>query len=120
MASSQLTEDDVRYIFDEVRNGPRGTQAALAIDFGVSQQTINAIAVGRCWSEVTGAVYEKRSLAKITPETVLKIDADLRAGVPNKEISAKYSLPGGTVSQIKSGKRWTNVTGRPNRRPHNA
>lgn len=118
MASTQLTDDDVMVIIDEIRKGGRGVQAQLAIDYAVTQQTISEIATGKSWSRVTGITWVKYSHAKITSETVLQIDAALRAGLSNLEISERFSLPAGTVSQIKNGKRWASVTGRPNRRPY--
>jgi hypothetical protein len=118
MASSQLTEDDVLFILAEVRKGKRGVQSRLAIEFDVTQQTISEIATGKSWSSLTGVTYVRRPHAKISKDTVLQVDAAIRAGMPVQEITARFNLPAGTVSQIKNGKRWAGVTGRPNRRPY--
>lgn len=116
MARNTLNEDDVLFIFREIQKGE--TQTLLAEDFGVVQQTISEIATGKTWSHVTGKQYVQRFRAKLTPEQVLKIDADIRAGLSNDAVSAKHNLPAGTVSQIKNGKRWAAVTGRRNRRDY--
>lgn len=114
----KFTDEEIVFIHGEIRKGKRGTQARLAEEFGVTQQTISEIATGKSWAHLTGVKYVPRPHAKIAKETVLQIDAAIRAGLSNTEISEKFSLHSGTVSQIKNGKRWTSVTGRPNRRPY--
>lgn len=49
---AKLTEDSIRRIRSEVANGPRGTAARLAREYGVARQTIGRIIRGQGWQHI--------------------------------------------------------------------
>jgi DNA-binding XRE family transcriptional regulator len=106
-----LSEDDVLFIHAALRDGE--SQPALAADFGVTQQTISAINTGKAYSELTGRVQQQTAKAQLTVEDVRAIDVALRAGIPGRVIAEDYAVSEQAISNIKCGRNWTWVTGRP-------
>jgi hypothetical protein len=109
-----LSEDDVLFIHAALRDGE--TQPALAADFGVTQQTISAINTGKAWGEITGRTLLTSAKAQLTVEDVRAIDVALRAGVPGRIIAEDYCVSEQAISNIKRGRNWTWITGRPSTR----
>ncbi len=58
------------------------------------------------------ATGENTSSAKLTNKQVRGIDKRLKAGKLVKDIAAEYSVSSTTISHIKSGRYWSEVTGR--------
>lgn len=113
-----LTEDDVRFIYQQLKAGE--PQALLARDFDVTQQSISAIGTGRTWGHVTGQVLRETHRCKLTVDDVLAIDAAIRAGAKNIELAREFSVSNQLISNIRRGRDWTWVTGRtPTRRTRN-
>ena len=106
-----LTEDDVRLIFQALQDGE--PQPSLANEFGITQQSISAIKTGAAWAHVTGAVHRPSQKSQLTAEDVLAIDAAIRAGEPGAALAAEYGVSQETISNIKHGRNWNWVTGRP-------
>lgn len=106
-----LSEDDVLFIHAALRDGE--SQPSLAADFGVTQQTISAINTGKAWGEITGRPLVTTANAQLTVEDVRAIDMALRAGIPGKVIAEDYAVSEQAISNIKRGRNWTWVTGRP-------
>lgn len=106
-----LDPDDVLAIHEALQAGE--SQPSLARDFGVTQQTISAINTGAAWGEITGRTLLTSAKAQLTVEDVIAIDAALREGVPGKVIAEDYAVTEQAISNIKRGRNWTWVTGRP-------
>jgi DNA-binding XRE family transcriptional regulator len=110
-----LTEDDVRFIYQALRDGE--SQVLLARDFDVTQQSISAINTGKAWAHVTGQVFVPTSKRKLTVDDVLAIDAGIRAGIKNQQLADEFDVSNQIISNIRRGRDWTWVTGRiPNRK----
>lgn len=58
-----------------------------------------------------GLKGEKHPRSKLTDNEVEEILQMLDAGVPQREIAAKFNVDHTTISKIKTGKRWTHLTG---------
>jgi transcriptional regulator with XRE-family HTH domain len=106
-----LTEDDVLTIDAALREGE--SQPQLAAEFGVTQQTISAINTGKAYSELTGRTLLTSAKAQLTVEDVIAIDQALREGIPGKLIAEDYAVTEQAISNIKRGRNWTWITGRP-------
>lgn len=61
---------------------------------------------------------EKNPRAKLTAEEVLKIHEILVEGVPVREIAEIFGVSLTTIYDIKSGRRWSHVTGITRSKPH--
>ena len=115
MADKRLTEADVRIIHEALLDGE--SQPILAIEFGVTQQSISAIHTGKAWGHVTGKALVPTRRAKLTVEDVEAIDDALREGVPGRVLAEDYAISIQAISNIKCGRDWSWVTGRsPKRR----
>jgi uncharacterized protein (DUF433 family) len=118
MADKRLTEDDVRTIYQALQEGE--SQPILAIEFGVTQQSVSAIRTGKAWSSVTGQILIPSKRAQLTVEDVEAIDDALRAGVSGRILAEDYAVSEQAISNIKCGRDWSWVTGRsPKRRKEN-
>jgi len=111
MADKVLTEEDVRLIYKALKDGE--PQGMLAREFGVTQQSISAINNGAAWSAVTGEIHKPSRRSQLTVEDVRTIDQALRAGGSAAALAKDYSVSEETISNIKRGRNWTWVTGRP-------
>lgn len=111
MGIGRLETEDVRIIDKELRRGV--SQEELALDFGVAQQSISAIATGMTWAHVTGRAQPPMPNRHIlTYEDVRAIDKLLREGVRGNVIAQEFAISDRTVSAIKLGRAWGRVTGR--------
>jgi transposase-like protein len=108
---SRLDAEDVRVIDQELRAGV--PQADLAREFGVSPQSISAIATGAAWAHVTGRPQPPLPNRHVLIyEDVRAIDQALREGVRGTVIAKEFGVSDRTVSAIKLGRNWGHVTGR--------
>lgn len=111
MSDKVLTEEDVRLIHRALLDGE--PQPALANEFGITQQSVSAIKTGAAWAHVTGVVHKPTAKSQLTVEDVLAIDTALRAGATGSSLAEDYAVSQETISNIKRGRNWTWVTGRP-------
>jgi hypothetical protein len=109
-----LTKEQVLEIDLRLRNGEKDSD--LAQQYGVDRKTINDIKTGRTWSDVTGRVYVPidRTLIKniLTKEQILEIDQRLRDGEKGNPTAKAYGVSSATITGIKTGKSWSELTGR--------
>jgi hypothetical protein len=111
----KLTAEDALLIYKDLEAGQE--PGALAIDFGVTQQTISEIWTGKSWGHVTGKVLKTSPRAQLTTEDVMAIDHLLQIGVRGRAIAANYAVSEQAISNIKTGRDWSWLTGRrPKRR----
>lgn len=115
MTYQTLTPDDALLIYKDLQAGE--SQQALAIDFGVSQQTISAIKTGNAWGAVTGArgplsPWARVTQAVLTEDDVMAIDRALREGTKCTPLAAHYGVTYNSISHIKHGTTWGWLTGR--------
>lgn len=74
--SAQLTEGDVTAIWNRIEcirhgNVEKDSQGRIAIDYGVNKKTINRIATGETWSDVTNKLRQDQENYR---KTVVKVD----------------------------------------------
>src|SRR4030095_7972259 len=84
----------------------------IASDYGIAQQTVSAIGSGRNWSTVTGAAFNPGPRTTLTEDNVREIDGLLRDGSSVTDLAATSGVSLNTIREIRSGRRWFNVTGR--------
>ena len=82
-----------------------GTHQSIADYYGISRQVVSYIKTGKSWSEITGQTY---SPTWLTEETVLKI---YHAKGLQREIAKMFNTSRTIVSEIRSGKRYSKITG---------
>jgi hypothetical protein len=84
----------------------------------MSPKTVCAIRVGRTWSHVTGITYEKGRTStcpsivakKLKEDEVLNI-TELLSRYNDAYLADKFDASPSTISAIRSGRRWSYVTG---------
>jgi len=106
-----LSRDQVLDIYERILDGEAGP--SIADDYGISQQSVSAIGTGRNWGTVTGAAFQPGARTPLTDDQVMEIDTLLQDGYSVKELAANYGVSLNTIREIRSGRRWFNVTGRP-------
>jgi len=81
--------------------------------YNISWFTVRNIKIGKLWQEVTGQQpVEMKQRHKLSPEEVLEIYNMAWCGkFTLKEIAKRFGVYVSTVSDIKLGKRWINITG---------
>jgi hypothetical protein len=80
----------------------------LASLYEVSVAVIHSIKNGRLWSSVTGKKYKKPPpIKKLSKKEVISI---LESNEPHKKLAKKYGISRSTVSGIKTGRSYSNVT----------
>jgi len=90
------------------------TNVELAKEYGVSEKAISDIRIGRTWPSVTGKKRKKNKRSthnyKITNEQVLEMVTlfDTRT---NTQLAKEYGVHRATISNIRTGARWSSVTG---------
>jgi len=109
-----LSRDQVLDIYERILDGEAGP--SIADDYGISQQSVSAIGTGRNWSSVTGASFNPGPRSPLTDDQVLEIDGLLRDGYSVRDLAGMYGASFNTIREIRSGRRWFNVTGRPSLR----
>lgn len=123
--NSTLKQTQVVEIFDRLKKGENPKD--LGLEYGVHEVTIRDIRDGRSWRNVTGLEghkcnkhwtvdkYVKGSdsyFAKLTEENVLEIVKLLKEGnLTQTKIAEKFDIKQVTVSDIKTGKSWSHLTG---------
>lgn len=105
-----LNKDQVLDIYERILDGEPGP--SIALDYGISQQSVSAIGSGRNWGTVTGASFNPGPRTTLTEDNVREIDTLLQDGYSTKELAAMYGVSLHTIREIRSGRRWFNVTGR--------
>jgi len=83
----------------------------IANKYNVNIHIIYKIRSGQTWSDITG-IKEGDYSSYMTNDQVLEITTLLKKGnMKNKEIAALLKICPQTVSDIKCGKRWSEITG---------
>ena len=107
---SVLVEDDIPDIVYFMSVGYK--DAAIAAEYGVTRQTINAIRIGDNWKhlglETIGRYLGVPRTRKITAEDVPAIRREIAEGVMDKDIAVKYGAHQSTIRQIRVGNTWKN------------
>lgn len=80
----------------------------LSYLYKVSQGVISKIKTGAKWSTLTNAIY-KKTVEKLTPQIALSI---YNSPLTYQELQEKYGLCKATISGIKVGRSWSEVTGK--------
>ena len=80
---------------------------------GTTCATVSRIKNGQVWANVTGHKKSEERLpvhitTKLSEENVLDI---YKSDAPQSEIAKKYNIKQSTVSDIKTGRSWSKVTG---------
>jgi hypothetical protein len=107
---SVLLEEDIPDIIYFMSIGYK--DSAIAAQYGVSRQSINAIRIGDNWKhlglQVIGRYQGKPRTRKISAEDIPDIRREISEGVTDSIISAKYGAHPSTVRQIRIGNTWKN------------
>ena len=115
---AKLTAQDVKDIVALHDDG--FPQASLARDFGINASVICDILHGHLWARVTGITPirpgipsgERHGNTTLTAAQVLEICARLDAGDTGESLAVAYATTRSTISRIKLGHAWSDVTGR--------
>lgn len=115
MSQHILLPEDVEVIWERLQAGESGR--LIAQDFAVAQQTVSAINTGKIWNSVTHLVEPpppdaNKHRSKLTRTDALEIDRLIDEGLGTTAIASLYDVSCSAISQIKSGKTWSDVTGR--------
>lgn len=100
--SSKLTNKSVMEIYMS-----KGSSDKIGNEYGVSGSLVRAIRVGEKWSAVTGKKY--RPFNVLSKRKIISI---FNSNDSHPVIMAKYGIKLSRVSGIKTGKNWSNVTGK--------
>jgi transcriptional regulator with XRE-family HTH domain len=108
MASLPLSDAQVRELREKYAAGAR--QVQLAEEYGVRQNTVSSLVTGRSRVEAGGPILPGKS-RKVSSEQVVAIREAVAAGTPRAEISARFGISHQMVSNIASGRAFTDVGG---------
>ena len=104
-ANTTLTEDDVRNIRSQYRNGT--TLQELCNTHNLSLGTMSHLVRGKTWKHVDGAVPKKTApRAKLMIEQVRKIRLEYKHGAKQVDLAKKYGIGRPTMSMIVNDKIW--------------
>lgn len=106
-AHSKLKTDQVISIFNSSLSPYR-----LSKIYKVSIISISDIKTGRCWSHITGKVFSKK-YNQISKEDVMDI---FKSPLKQHQLAAKYNVNQSAISEIKTGKTYSYITGKKYRR----
>jgi len=103
---AKLTESQVREIFNSNKK-----QKELAKIYGVDQVTISSIKIRKTWRHITNeiekGVYEKNRV--YSKELILAV---FNSNLRKCDISKKFNIGDKVVNSIKTGFRYSNITGK--------
>jgi hypothetical protein len=85
------------------------TPTELSVIYHTTEQNISNIKIGKIWHRVTGAKYIKKDVKYLSEEMVLTI---FNANMSYKDISQKYGVNIHLIGQIKTGRKWSKITGK--------
>lgn len=109
--AAKLSESQVMEIDSLLRQGL--SCPTIAAMFDVHRNTVLHIKNGKVWAHTTGRDgSDKANPRKLTAAEVIKIDAMLRAGERDYLIAKAFSIDATTLSNIKNGRSWRQITGR--------
>ena len=109
---SKLTDEQVKNILADNRY-----QFQIAAEYGITQSAVSHIKLGKVWTHVTkqnrisgksGTRGDRHRSAKLTNLQALAIYKDPRSA---RQIASEYGCALRTVHFIKSGARWSSITG---------
>jgi len=83
-------------------------RSEIAEKYQTTIGVVGSIKRGQTWSAVTGKTHTKMITKKLRPETVLEIYSAVDA---YKNIAEKFNILIATVSKIKNGRTYNNITG---------
>lgn len=106
VTKSILTEDDVTEI--KLLLKKKVKQKEIAQEFNVDPTTISSIKKGKIWSGV-GDDLSNINYFKLREEDVIQIKRLLKKGVKQNVIANKFNIDMTTVSNIKTGRIWSNI-----------
>jgi hypothetical protein len=96
------------------RLGHQGVQqTAIAQQLGIERATLSYAITGKTWShlnEVAPPVAPNRGGSKLTDDDVRTIRAEVAAGVPQKDLAARFNTSRATISNIVKRKVRGNVS----------
>lgn len=98
-----LTEDEVMQIFNSDEN-----HYFLAARYDIGRTAIGRIKSGKSWSHITGKEYTKKSAKVFTRSEVMEI---FNSGLHQVALAAKFNVAQGTISAIKTGRAYSEITG---------
>lgn len=108
IARTNLTEQQVSDILSDLRSYPE-----IAKDYGVTEDVICRIQIGRSWKHVDGTRIRRGQVrgtrahaAKLTESDIPLIRSDTR---PLLQIAKAYGVSWTAIKAIKSGKSWRHV-----------
>jgi HNH endonuclease len=95
-------------------HGAGESRSELATRFGVTQENVSQILLGRTWAKVTGLRAAPR-VPKIilNPEKVLEVVRLRRAKVGQRIVADRFGVSLAAIKAIMSGRAWSEVTGIP-------
>lgn len=108
MASVPLSDAQVRELREKYAAGAR--QVQLAAEYGVRQNTVSSLVTGRSRQEAGGPIMPGKA-RKVTSEEVVAIRDAVAAGTPRGEVAARYGISHQMVSNIASGRAFSDVGG---------
>lgn len=107
-----LTEENVFEICEFLNNGL--TQQEIADRFGVSRGLIYDILHGKSWRHVSKKILKERTTIPcrktLTEEKVVEICFLLNDGFTIAEISERFGVSAGAISNIRRGESWKDVS----------
>jgi hypothetical protein len=126
---AKLTYPEVRQIKETLKNNPALTYhhgfKELGEKYGVSLSTIHFIYSGRVWTHVPGGPpfpkrdrtkpkvsvprHERKVRSNLTWHDTIEIKKLISKGLTNTEIAPKFNTTSGTISNIRTGRRWGHV-----------
>lgn len=114
VGSSVLTVEQVLDLVQRRRAGE--SRANVAARFGVTEENVSHIMLGRSWGSITGippAPVEPR--ITLNAESAQEVVALCRAKVPRREVARRAGVSLSAVKAIMSGRAWSEATGIPKR-----
>jgi hypothetical protein len=109
---AKVTEADVYAIREEYAQGQTTTEI-LALQYGISDSTVQMIVRGQTWKHVGGTIVPKgfNPHYNLTPDDVIAIRQLVADGVDTLVIAAQFGIERGMIYSIASGKAWSHVGG---------
>jgi hypothetical protein len=115
----KLTAEQVIEISELLKQGV--TRREIGKRYGVNPVTITAINLGKSWSHITGAAYDKpicasrppgakrHHKAKLTINQVNEIRSRLAQGESSYALAKEYRVSRSTIYSIKTRKQWSSI-----------
>ncbi len=108
--SGRLSEDDITAIRERLAKGEN--HAVIAKSYGITRSTVSELNGGkkRAWLLGGEFAFVCGRARKLSENDVADIRRQIQTGAKNKALAAAFGVNQGTISQIRHGRLWKNIS----------